>query len=217
MNFLSQLPQRLSAAIGRAKKVYLLVFLVIVGVSAFAVHAAGAWDASAASSDPITPALKLAQGTIYLEGTDQAVDPASAATLLPLWQLLEQLDTSSSAAPEEVTSVVEEIQLTMTPAQITAIEAMKIATSENAETSAKTGSSASTGGNSGSQLASADSAETGPILGDMPADAAPMDGAGAMPSGTSKQSTSASRTPSTGGSSAIIKQVIQLLESKVQS
>ena len=73
----------------------------------------------------LSPALKLAQGTLNLETTDLAVDARSAANLLPLWQLLQQLSSSSSAAPEEISAVVEEIQLNMSAAQIQAIESME--------------------------------------------------------------------------------------------
>ena len=78
--------------------------------------------ASSSASFAITPETKLALGTLKLEGTPLAVDKATAAKLLPLWQLLLQLNTSSAAAPQEVTAVIDEIQATMTPAQSQAID-----------------------------------------------------------------------------------------------
>ncbi len=73
----------------------------------------------------LTPEAKLALGTIKLEGTSQAIDPAMAAKLLPLWQLLQQLSASATAAPEEVTAVVDQIQTTMTPSQVSTINGMQ--------------------------------------------------------------------------------------------
>jgi hypothetical protein len=74
----------------------------------------------------ITPETKLALGTLKLEGTPQAVDKATAAKLLPLWQLLQQLSSGTSTAPQEVTAVLDQIQATMTPEQSQAIDSMQI-------------------------------------------------------------------------------------------
>ena len=65
-------------------------------------------------------------GILKLEGTPQAVDAKQAAQLLPLWQLLRQLNSSSSAAPEEVSAVVDAIQAAMTPVQVSAIEGFQL-------------------------------------------------------------------------------------------
>jgi hypothetical protein len=74
----------------------------------------------------LTPEARLAIGTMNLEGTPQAVDATLAARLLPLWQLLEQLNTSSTTAPQEIQAVVDEIQATMSPDQMAAIQSMNI-------------------------------------------------------------------------------------------
>ena len=67
---------------------------------------------------------KLAIGTLKLEGTDQTVASDQAADLLPLWQVLNNLSSSDTAAPEEVTAATEQIQETMTPEQLKAIDDM---------------------------------------------------------------------------------------------
>ena len=82
-------------------------------------------NSSTASRTP-NPTTILAVGTFKLEGSAQAVDATEAAKLIPLWQLMNQLETSSSTAPQEVTAVVNAIQNTMTPAQIQAIHGMQI-------------------------------------------------------------------------------------------
>lgn len=81
---------------------------------------------AANATGPLNPEAKLALGTIKLEGTQQAVDPKMAASLLPLWQLLYQLKSSSSTAPQEVTAVVDQIHATMTPVQLNTINGMKL-------------------------------------------------------------------------------------------
>jgi hypothetical protein len=75
---------------------------------------------------PLTPDSKLALGTIKLEGSKQAVDQKIAENLLPLWQLLLQLKTSSSTAPQEVAAVVDQIHTTMTPDQLKTINSMPL-------------------------------------------------------------------------------------------
>jgi hypothetical protein len=80
----------------------------------------------AGATGPLNPESKLALGTIKLEGTRQAVDPKMAANLVPLWQLLFQLNSSSSTAPQEVTAVVDQIKTTMTPDQINTINSMSL-------------------------------------------------------------------------------------------
>lgn len=67
---------------------------------------------------------KLALGTLKLEGTELAVASDQASDLLPLWQVLSSLTSSDSAATEEINAVVNQIQETMTPEQLTAIDAM---------------------------------------------------------------------------------------------
>ncbi len=85
---------------------------------------------SALRNRPLTPEAKLALGTIKLEGSSMAVDPAEAAKLLPLWQLMAQLNGSSSTAPQEVNAVLDQIQATMDPAQVKAIGGMQLTSSD---------------------------------------------------------------------------------------
>ena len=73
---------------------------------------------------------KLAIGTLKLEETDFAIASDQASNLLPLWQVLSSLTESDSAAQEEINAIVEQIQETMTPDQLKAIDDMSI-TGEN--------------------------------------------------------------------------------------
>jgi hypothetical protein len=209
--------KKTSTPAGRTKKpLWLFGIIVLAGLAAWA-HTASAATSSPTIATALMPALKLAVGTIDLEGTDQAVDSTSAARLLPLWQLVEQLDTSGTAAPEEITAVVNEIQLSMTSAQIKAIDAMSI---DESQLAASGGSAPSTTANSSSPKTSAQegSAAVDPSIGGMPGGSAPMDaGGGPMPSGSSQAGTSTSKTSNSAPVPVVMRQVIQLLETKVQS
>jgi hypothetical protein len=65
---------------------------------------------------------QLALGTLELEGTEDAVTPEQAATLLPLWQALQ----SGVTAQAEVNAVLAQIERTMSPEQLAAIAAMQL-------------------------------------------------------------------------------------------
>src|SRR5512140_6761 len=82
----------------------------------------GAGSSFRSSTRTLAPEAKLALGIIKLEGTPQAVDAKTAARLLPLWQLMVQLHSSSSTAPQEVTAVLDQIKSTMTPQQVNTID-----------------------------------------------------------------------------------------------
>jgi hypothetical protein len=167
------------------------------------------------STNALTPALRLAVGTLDLEGTELAIDSASAAQLLPLWELLAQLNGSGSAAPEEISATIEEIRLNMTSEQISAIDSMSIS---DAALGVSSGNGpAPEAAAAGTQVSS--SAASDPMMGgDMAAmGAAPMDGGGPMPSGNTQQTTSSSKTSSATPTPAAIQRVIELLQSKVQS
>jgi hypothetical protein len=77
-------------------------------------------------SDPAAMAVeqKLAIGTLKIEGTDQAVTAAQAKELLPLWQALKSLAASNNTATDEINALYAQIEETMTPAQIQAIQAL---------------------------------------------------------------------------------------------
>ncbi len=64
---------------------------------------------------------QLAYGTLQLEGTPQAVTPAQAQALLPLWQGLAALSGSTTTAPEELTAVQDQIVAALSPEQLQAI------------------------------------------------------------------------------------------------
>jgi NACalpha-BTF3-like transcription factor len=78
------------------------------------------------NSAPLSGATQLLVGTFKLEGTDLAVTSAQAKQLLPLWQTLQQLSNSNTAAAQETSAVVDQIKSTMTTQQMAKITAMKL-------------------------------------------------------------------------------------------
>ncbi len=195
------------------KPLGVLLLVALVAAAAWA-HSTLAASSSPTTSSALAPALKLATGTLKLEGTDQAVDAQAAAKLLPLWELLEQLDTSGSAAPEEITAVVDEIQLNMTAAQVKAIDAMNIDPKQPGVAGSAPTSATASSTKSSAQVTSAGG---DPMMGGIAGSGMPMDGGGPMPSSGSQTTASTTKTSSATPSSMLIKQVIHLLQSKVQS
>ncbi len=175
--------------------------------------------ASSNSAGTTTRAAQLALGTIALEGTDQAVDANSAAQLLPLWELYADVSTSSTAAPAEVTAVVEAIGAAMTSDQLKAIAAMDLAQADAGESPAGAGAApVQAAAASDATSAIAMSPELG---GDMGA-GMPMDGGmpsgGEMPTGPSSSQPAAAGLTKAGVSpSGVFQQVIALLRGKTQS
>jgi hypothetical protein len=174
----------------------------------------------------MTQAAKLALGTINLEGTDQAVDAEHASQLLPLWQLFSDLSASTSAAPEELAAVVQEIEATMTADQFSAIKAMNLSDTESAAVTQGAGTSpavSSGDARAGTQSAQVvmDPALGGEMGGGMPPDGGmPMDGSmpggDTQPSSGSSSAVASAAAPGNMSSAALFQRVVALLQSKLQ-
>jgi hypothetical protein len=184
---------------------------------------------STSGNRPLNPESKLALGTIKLEGTRQAVDPKMAANLLPLWQLLFQLNSSSSSAPQEVAAVVDQIQTTMTPEQIKTINSMQMTQADiftvfqqqaQANGSGGTTNSGGNRGNGGGFIFGGGGPGGGGPGGGFGGGFRNNGGAG---SSTTTQASSAQTAAQTAQarqnalSNLVINQVIRLLETKLRS
>jgi hypothetical protein len=113
-------------------------FFTLIGVSILALGLGGCGNNKTVSTSTSTDRLNAAYanalsietqlilGTLKLEGTPQAVDPAMATKLIPLYTLLQQMTTSGTSAQAEIDAVLDQIQGTMTTDQIYAIAAMKL-------------------------------------------------------------------------------------------
>lgn len=53
---------------------------------------------------------KLAIGILKMEGTDLAITPDQAKTLLPLWKAVKTLSTSATTSPDELNAVYRQIE-----------------------------------------------------------------------------------------------------------
>jgi hypothetical protein len=108
--------------------VVLIIALVACGGGQASTTAGASDTGQTGATDFSNPELplsaKLPAGTLMLEGTSNAVTPAQAQELLPLWQMLRALQESGTASEVEVQAVYDQIQAAMTPEQLAAIEGM---------------------------------------------------------------------------------------------
>ena len=74
--------------------------------------------------------FRLAPGTLKLEGSPEAVSPAEAKQLLPLWEKVKSLSADTAASQTDIQTAYQQIQDAMTPSQIQAIEQMTLAQSD---------------------------------------------------------------------------------------
>lgn len=77
--------------------------------------------------DALLASSQLVLGTLRLEGTENAVTPEQAKTLLPLWQALAGGNLTDET---EVNAVLKQIEGSMTKEQLTAIVAMKLTSAD---------------------------------------------------------------------------------------
>ena len=87
---------------------------------------AGPAGPASSSENTLPLSTQLLIGTFKLEDTDLAVTAEQANELIPLWQVLQSISSSDTAAQEEMDALVEQIQETMTAEQVQAIEAMNL-------------------------------------------------------------------------------------------
>jgi hypothetical protein len=73
---------------------------------------------------------QLALGTLKLEGTTNAITAEQAKALLPLWQAIVALSGTTTTAEAELTAVQNQIVAALTPAQLQAIGALQLTTTQ---------------------------------------------------------------------------------------
>lgn len=79
-----------------------------------------------ATGGELSPSVQVAIGTLKLDETENAVTAEQAQELLPLWETLQVLSESDTAAQQEKDALVEQIQETMTAEQRQAITDMNL-------------------------------------------------------------------------------------------
>jgi hypothetical protein len=139
------------------KPVFIIISLLLIFSLAACSSSAQPASASQAGFDgsqggaprELPLALKLALGTFKLDGTNYAVDSQEAQQLLPLWKAVLALSQSDTTAAEEMTALENQIQDTMTPNQIKAIDAMGLTFQDMRTISQEQGINLGGGGGSG--------------------------------------------------------------------
>jgi hypothetical protein len=76
--------------------------------------------------DALSPRLLLALGILRLADTPAATTPEQAPELLMLWQALDNLTRSGTGADAEVNALLLQIEQTLTPEQVAAINTMQL-------------------------------------------------------------------------------------------
>ena len=174
---------------------------------------------------------ELMIGTFKLGATDLAVSSDQAEQLIPLWQTLQSLTTSGTAAAEEINAVVNQIKSTMNSQQIDAIDAMKLTQKDLTALMTENGIASATPATSSTAVASSIQAPGGnaPAGGSINTGASMPGGSGA-PSGTgisqaigqvqaagSQTGSSQSQTLASTGSASLLSALIEYLQKIVES
>jgi hypothetical protein len=94
-------------------------------------------------------------GTFKLDQTDTPIDAQEAEELLPLWKALRSLSQNDTTAAEELQALITQIQSTMTPEQVNAIQKMNLSMQDVQSISQELGLGLGAGG--GAANGSADS------------------------------------------------------------
>ena len=93
----------------------------------------GATELNEDYPDAVPVQMQLILGSLQLSDGVLAIDEGQANELLPLWRAMESLSQSDTTAAAEMTAVLNQIQNTMLPEQISAIVAMEL-TAEDTQT-----------------------------------------------------------------------------------
>ena len=202
------------------RKISLTALLLLF---ALILTACGASSKSSTPTSKVTEKLptqtKLILGTINLEETDYAVTAEQATELQPMFYVLQELNKSGSAAQEEITGLVSQVQQVLTDDQIQAIDDMSLSMKDMAAIT-QVNNSSNTSPASSTSGASGGGAGGPPNMGGIPGG-----DPGGMPEGVTKTSGAASAGSNTGAASvmetstpsALFDIAIKLLQKKVQS
>lgn len=169
------------------KKITLTIFTILIltltACSSAANPAAAPQNGASANELPTTSQLII--GTLKLDATENAVTSEQADELLPLWQTLQVLSNSDTAAAQETEALIAQIQETMTAEQIQAITDMNLTRADMMSIMQEQGLAMGSGSQNGSSQSGNSSGGGGRVFGPGgggPPDEMPMPGGG-MPGG----------------------------------
>jgi hypothetical protein len=182
-------------------------------------------NASATATTTLSLEEQMLVGTIKLESTSQAVSAAQAKDLLPLWETLQSMASSGTAASQETDAVVSQIESTMSPEQISSITAMDLTQKDLVAAATDTGTSLATSSTASTTNASSVQPQAGagaPGGGNPPTDMGPgmpastgAQAAGQTQTGTTQAVNSQSTGTTSQVSTALINALVQLLQKKI--
>lgn len=206
--------------------------LVLTGIVAALTACGNAQDkiATATATNELPLEEQLLVGTFELESTDLAVSSSQASQLLPLWETLYSLETSSTAASQEIDALVSQIESSMSAEQISNITAMNLNQQDLAASIVDHGAASTTSNTADTATASPVQVQPGagaPGDGVVPDENPPPDMGGSSPSSTglqaigqavagTGQAATTDQTSSTKSqiSPALIRALIELLKTK---
>lgn len=173
------------------KKIILTVFTVLIlTLTACGSPSIGTNPASVTQNGALTGELpvttQLIVGTLKLDETENAVTAEQAAELLPLWQTLQVLSESDTAAKQETEALIAQIQETMTAEQMQAITDMSLTREDMMSIMQEQGLAMGSGSQNSSSQSGGSSSGGGRVFGPGaggPPDEMPMPGGGGMPGG----------------------------------
>jgi hypothetical protein len=198
----------------------LLVLLVALAACSVPGLSQGSGEAATLTESIALPqSIQLSVGTLMLEETSQAVTAEQAQELLPLWQMLRALQQSDTAAQVEIEAVLNQIQKAMTPEQLAAIEGMDLTLASMRTMAQELGLGIGGGeGSSGGQEGGFRPPD-GMVPGGGPGPGGGMFPGGGMPGGGTdlspeEQATAMAERMSSGFGTALMDQLIELLEAR---
>jgi hypothetical protein len=176
------------------KKTILVISVLAILSVLVACNKTTAATETAGTSATLSGQAELLVGTFKLEDTDLAVTADQAKQLLPLWQTLQALSTSSTAATEEINAVVGQIKSTMTTEQMAKITELKLTQQDIMSVMRDAGVAQNNTGASTTPMAMGNFPSGGAQGGGMPSG-----GGGGMPSGGGGMPNGGGAAPSGGG------------------
>ena len=162
-----------------------LVIAALVALAACQKDPAEATAQAAAETGALTGVTELLVGTLQLEGTENEIDAATAAQLVPLWKAYRALMLSDTTVAVELEALEKQIRAAMSSAQVKAITAMTL-TAEDMTTALQEHGvlgEMATDGTGADQRQALRAAAGGTGGGGMPAGGGGGGGGGGMPAG----------------------------------
>jgi hypothetical protein len=126
------------------KKMLLVSIVISLVLALTACGSTQNTTAVATASTTLSQEGQFLVGTLKLENTSLAVTSEQANTLLPLWETLESLASSNTAASQEVDAVVSQIESSLSAQQVSGITTMKLTQQDLAALALDTGTSSTT-------------------------------------------------------------------------